>query len=160
MNEVQPFNQNPTRRTSRSTQEAPGTGATSLHVALAEVAERFLMASRSPAPDAYGQGKADGLGIAAEQIRSVLAEHPARPRKLTTLEELVGLYPFDVVLFDDSANGGLFQAYVVPDDGTVMDASPEVFHFSTFGGDYVYAKDMPLPVTLLSTKNEASEGGG
>lgn len=71
------------------------------------------------------------------------------PRIITTVEELTQLHSLSVVLYDDTANGGPIQSYVVPDDGTVCFRSPDVFHFNDFGEHYIYAKDMPLPVTVM-----------
>jgi len=71
------------------------------------------------------------------------------PRTITTAEEIRELPALTVVLYDDMANGGPLQTYVVPDDGTVMFKNREDFHLLTFGGDYIDANDMPLPLTVV-----------
>ena len=72
-----------------------------------------------------------------------------KPRTITTAEEIRELPALTVVVYDDMENGGLLQTYVVPDDGTVMFKDCGEFHLMTFGGDYVDAKDMPLPLTVV-----------
>ena len=72
-----------------------------------------------------------------------------KQRTITTVGELTRLFALDIVLYDDSENGGLIETYIVPDDGTVCFRDPAEFHFQDFAGNYVYAKDMPLPVTVL-----------
>jgi hypothetical protein len=72
-----------------------------------------------------------------------------KPRTITTVEQLTQLYALDIVLYDDSENGGPIKTYIVPDDGTMMFRHPAQFHFNDFAENYIYAKDMPLPVTVL-----------
>lgn len=72
-----------------------------------------------------------------------------KPRTITTAEEIRDLPALTIVVYDDSANGGLLQTYVVPDDGTVMFKDRYPFHLMTFAGDYVKAEDMPLPLTVV-----------
>ena len=76
-----------------------------------------------------------------------------RPRTITTVEEIKDLPALAVVLYDDTANGGLMQAYVVPDDGTVMFKDRYPFHLMTFAGDYIQAEDIPLPLRLVYEAN-------
>jgi hypothetical protein len=72
-----------------------------------------------------------------------------QPRTITTAEEIRNLPALTIVVYDDTATGGLLQTYVVPDDGTVMFKDSGEFHLMTFGGDYIDAKDMPLPLTAV-----------
>lgn len=72
-----------------------------------------------------------------------------RNRVLTTTEEILELNALDVVLYDDTADGGYLQTYVVPDDGTVLWRSPDEFHLSDFAGNYLTATEMPLPLIML-----------
>lgn len=71
------------------------------------------------------------------------------PRTIETAEEIRDLPALTIVVYDDSANGGLLQTYVVPDDGTVMFKDRYPFHLMTFAGDYIKAEDMPLPLTVV-----------
>lgn len=71
----------------------------------------------------------------------------ARQRIIHTVEELRQLPALAVVLFNDTENGGAFQTYVVPDDGSVM--FPHQLHFNNFGEGYIDAADMPLPVRVI-----------
>lgn len=80
---------------------------------------------------------------------AILAAGYRKPRTITTAEEIRNLPALTVVIYDDMATGGLLQAYVVPDDGTVMFKHCEEFHLMTFGGDYIDATDMPLPLTVV-----------
>lgn len=70
-----------------------------------------------------------------------------RQRIIRSVEELRQLPALAVVLFNDTGNGGEFQTYVVPDDGSVM--FPDQLHFSNFREDYIDAADMPLPVRVI-----------
>jgi len=80
---------------------------------------------------------------------AILAAGYSKPRTITTAEEIRELPALSIVVYDDMANGGPLQTYVVPDDGTVMFKDCEEFHLMTFGGDYIDAKDMPLPLTAV-----------
>jgi hypothetical protein len=89
---------------------------------------------------------ATGANIVADAI---LAAGYSKPRTITTVEEIRELPTLTIVVYDDTATGGLLQTYVVPDDGTVMFKDCGEFHLMTFAGDYVDAKDMPLPLTAV-----------
>jgi hypothetical protein len=80
---------------------------------------------------------------------AILAAGYRKPRTVSTVEEIRELPALTIVVYDDMADGGPLQTYVVPDDGTVMFKSCEEFHLMTFGGDYIDAKDMPLPLTVV-----------
>jgi len=80
---------------------------------------------------------------------AILAAGYRKPRTITTVEEIRELPALTIVVYDDTATGGLLQTYVVPDDGTVMFKDREPFHLMTFAGDYVDAEDMPLPLTAV-----------
>lgn len=86
---------------------------------------------------------------AASVAAMILAAGYRKPRVVTTVEDIRNLPALTVVVYDDMANGGLLQTYVVPDDGTVMFKHCEEFHLMTFAGDYIDAKDMPLPITVV-----------
>jgi len=87
----------------------------------------------------------DQVGTAVDVL---IAAGYRKPSTITTAEEIRELPALTIVVYDDMANGGLLQTYVVPDDGTVMFRTCEEFHLMTFGGDYIDAKDMPLPLTV------------
>jgi hypothetical protein len=80
---------------------------------------------------------------------AILAAGYTKPRTITTADGIRELPALTIVVYDDMANGGLLQTYVVPDDGTVMFRHCEEFHLMAFGGDYIDAKDMPLPLTVV-----------
>jgi hypothetical protein len=113
-----------------------------------------LIAARDAHAKARGEAehrrsKAErALADAKRSFRGALdALHLART--ITTVEEIRELPALTVVLYDDMANGGPLQTYVVPDDGTVMFKDSGEFHLMTFAGDYIDAKDMPLPLTVV-----------
>jgi len=84
-----------------------------------------------------------------ETADAVLAAGYRKRRTITTPEEIRDLPALTIVVFDDMANGGLLQTYVVPDDGTVMFKDRYPFHLMTFAGDYIDSEDMPLPLTVV-----------
>lgn len=84
-----------------------------------------------------------------ETADAVRAAGYRKPRTITTAAEIRELPALTIVVYDDMANGGLLQTYVVPDDGTVMFKDREPFHLMTFAGDYVESEDMPLPLTVV-----------
>lgn len=89
-------------------------------------------------------------GATRRAANAILAAGYRKPRTIETAGGLRELPALAVVLFDDTENGGPFQTYVVPDDGTVMFAHRTgEFHFNDFGENYIDAMDMPLPVTVL-----------
>jgi|GEM_PF-2077248 len=83
------------------------------------------------------------------QAAAILAAGYRKPRTITTAEDIRDLPALTIVVYDDTAAGGLLQTYVVPDDGTVMFKDCGEFHLMTFAGDYIDAKDMPLPLTAV-----------
>jgi len=100
-------------------------------------------------PGAYREDRMTwprGIFVEAD---AVLAAGYSKPRTITTVEEIRELPALTIVVYDDTATGGPLQTYVVPDDGTVMFKDGEDFHLLTFGGDYIDAKDMPLPLTAV-----------
>ena len=72
-----------------------------------------------------------------------------KPRTITSAAEIKDLPALTMVVHDDIANGGPLEAYVVPDDGTVMFKDRYPFHLLCMNGDYVNAEDMPLPLTVV-----------
>jgi len=86
-----------------------------------------------------------GLKVADQVISSGYR----KLRAVTTVKSIRNLPALTIVVYDDMENGGPLQTYVVPDDGTVMFKDGEDFHLLTFGGDYIDAKDMPLPLTVV-----------
>ena len=86
---------------------------------------------------------------AVHYANNLIAAGYRKPRTVTTVEEIRELPALTIVVYDDTSTGGLLQTYVVPDDGTVMFKDCGEFHLMTFGGDYIDAKDMPLPLTAV-----------
>jgi len=84
-----------------------------------------------------------------KEADAILAAGYRKPQAITTAEEIRELPALTIVVYDDTSTGGLLQTYVVPDDGTVMFKDCGEFHLMTFGGDYIDAKDMPLPLTAV-----------
>lgn len=80
---------------------------------------------------------------------AVLAAGYSKPRTITTAEEIRELPALTMVVFDDMANGGPLEAYVVPGDGTVMFKDRYPFHLLRMNGDYVDSEAMPLPLTVV-----------
>jgi len=95
----------------------------------------------------FDQKKAEAAVDAT--VDAILAAGYRKPRTITTAEEIQDLPALTIVVYDDMANGGLLQTYVVPDDGTVMFKDRHPFHLMTFAGDYINAEDMPLPLTAV-----------
>jgi len=87
--------------------------------------------------------------LALDDADAILAAGYRKPQAITTAEEIRELPALTIVVYDDTSTGGLLQTYVVPDDGTVMFKDCGEFHLMTFGGDYIDAKDMPLPLTAV-----------
>jgi hypothetical protein len=115
---------------------------------LVEDFARFLKANY-PCPCPAGS-ECEGEREEAEAlVRTVEARGYRKPRTITTAEEIRELPALTIVVYDDIATGGLLQTYVVPDDGTVMFKDSGEFHLMTFAGDYIDAKDMPLPLTVV-----------
>ena len=79
----------------------------------------------------------------------LLAAGYRKPRTITTADEIRELSALTMVVHDDMANGGPLEAYVVPDDGTVMFKDRYPFHMLCMNGEYVKAEDMPLPLTVV-----------
>lgn len=104
-----------------------------------ELAAKIRWASKPSATAAQARDAAD----------VIIAAGYRKPRTITTVEEIRELPALTIVVYDDTATGGPLQTYVVPDDGTVMFKDCEDFHLMTFGGDYIDAKDMPLPLTVV-----------
>lgn len=80
---------------------------------------------------------------------ATLAAGYRKPKVITTVDAIRNLPALTIVVFDDMASGGPLETYVVPDDGTVMFKDRYPFHLMTFAGDYIDAKDMPLPLTVV-----------
>jgi len=100
-------------------------------------------------PDLQIQGGCNSPSHAEHIADAILAAGYRKPRTISTAAEIRELPALTIVVYDDMATGGLLQTYVVPDDGTVMFKGCEEFHLMTFAGDYVDAKDMPLPLTVV-----------
>lgn len=83
------------------------------------------------------------------QASAILAAGYRKPRTITTPAEIRDLPALTMVVYDDMANGGPLEAYVVPDDGTVMFKDRHPFHLLCMNGDYVDSEDMPLPLTVV-----------
>jgi hypothetical protein len=93
---------------------------------------------------------ADLYGCMADAI---LAAGYSKPRTITTAEEIRELPALTMVVYDDMANGGPLEAYVVPEDGTVMFKVGYPFNMLCMNGEYVNAEDMPLPLTVTYEVN-------
>lgn len=83
------------------------------------------------------------------QAEAILAAGYRKPKIIRTAEEIRELPALTMVVHDDMAAGGPLEAYVVPDDGTVMFKDRYPFHLLCMNGDYVKAEDMPLPLTVV-----------
>jgi hypothetical protein len=82
-------------------------------------------------------------------VERILAAGYRKPRTITSSDDIKDLRALTMVVYDDMANGGPLDAYVVPDDGTVIFKDRYPFHLLCMNGDYVKAEDMPLPLTVV-----------